>query len=74
MTDRTGSRRLWGNGRRLPARSLGALLAGAAIVAGSTAAFAYRPFDGTDAAVADPNEVEIELQPAGTLRQDFARP
>jgi len=28
-------------------------------------AFAYRPFDGTDAAVADPGEVEIELQPAG---------
>jgi len=28
-------------------------------------AAAYRPFDGTDAAVADLNEVEIELQPAG---------
>src|SRR5262245_51284051 len=28
-------------------------------------AFAYRPFDGTDAAVAAPGEVEIELQPAG---------
>ena len=28
-------------------------------------AFAYRPFDGTDAAVADPGEVEVELQPAG---------
>src|SRR5262245_931964 len=28
-------------------------------------AFAYRPFDGTDAAVADPGEMEIELQPAG---------
>jgi hypothetical protein len=26
---------------------------------------AYRPFDGTDAAVADPREVEIEFQPAG---------
>jgi hypothetical protein len=31
------------------------------------AAFAYRPFDGTDAAVADPGEMEIEFQPAGTL-------
>jgi hypothetical protein len=31
----------------------------------SAKAFAYRPFDGTDAAVADPGEVEIELQPAG---------
>jgi hypothetical protein len=28
-------------------------------------ACAYRPFDGTDAAVADPGETEIELQPAG---------
>jgi hypothetical protein len=36
----------------------------------STAAFAYRPFVGTDAAVADVNETEIELQPYGTLRQD----
>jgi hypothetical protein len=31
-------------------------------------AAAYRPFDGTDAAVADPNQVEIELQPAGHLQ------
>ncbi len=37
---------------------------------GSTASFAYRPFDGTDAAVADPQEVEIELEPAGILRRD----
>ncbi|MGE5162713.1 MAG: hypothetical protein ACM3IH_01660 [Sphingobacteriales bacterium] len=28
-------------------------------------AFAYRPFDGTDAAVADVGEMEVELQPAG---------
>ena len=28
-------------------------------------AFAYRPFDGTDAAVAEPGEVEVEFQPAG---------
>jgi hypothetical protein len=34
----------------------------------STPALAYRPFDGTDAAVAAPGEVEIELQPAGRLR------
>jgi hypothetical protein len=31
-------------------------------------AAAYRPFDGTDAAVANLNEVEIELQPIGGLR------
>jgi len=30
-------------------------------------AFAYRPFDGTDAAVANPGEMEIEFQPAGLL-------
>jgi len=30
-------------------------------------AFAYRPFDGTDAAVADVGEVEIELQPIGAM-------
>jgi hypothetical protein len=29
----------------------------------------YRPFDGTDAAVAAPGELEIELQPAGRLRE-----
>jgi len=28
-------------------------------------ASAYRPFDGTDAAVADPGEMEVELQPTG---------
>ena len=35
----------------------------------SAPAAAYRPFDGTDAAVAKPGEVEIELGPAGVLRQ-----
>ncbi|TAI67729.1 hypothetical protein [Bradyrhizobium sp. Leo170] len=36
-------------------------------------AFAYRPFDGTDAAVAAPGELEVELQPAG-VRRDGAIP
>lgn len=31
--------------------------------------FAYRPFDGTDAAVAELGEIEIELQPAGVMRE-----
>jgi hypothetical protein len=31
-------------------------------------ALAYRPFDGTDAAVADEGELEIEMQPAGVRR------
>src|SRR5438067_7880072 len=35
------------------------------LLAWTSEAFAYRPFDGTDAAVAEPGEVEIELQPAG---------
>jgi hypothetical protein len=50
--------------RKLLATSLSLLLS---VPAGVRAAWAYRPFDGTDAAVADPGEVEIELQPAGTL-------
>jgi hypothetical protein len=33
-------------------------------------ALAYRPFDGTDAAVAEPGEMEIEFQPAGVMRSD----
>jgi hypothetical protein len=40
----------------------------ASLIALSSPAWAYRPFDGTDAAVAAPGEVEIELQPAGSLR------
>src|SRR6202795_1337162 len=36
----------------------------------SSPVLAYRPFDGTDAAVAAPGEVEIELQPAGRLRDE----
>jgi hypothetical protein len=39
------------------------------LTAWSGPAWAYRPFDGTDAAVAAPGEVEIELQPAGRLRE-----
>jgi hypothetical protein len=35
----------------------------------SSTSFAYRPFDGTDAAVADLREVEIELMPAGSHRE-----
>src|SRR5579871_6436695 len=47
-------------------------LTGCAIALGigfsSRPALAYRPFDGTDAAVAGQGEVEVELQPAGLLR------
>src|SRR4051794_22816314 len=34
---------------------------------GLTSAWAYRPFDGTDAAVAEEGKMEVELQPAGRL-------
>jgi hypothetical protein len=44
-------------------------VAGALCTVGWAApAAAYRPFDGTDAAVADPGEVEIEFQPVGFSR------
>jgi len=32
------------------------------------------PFDGTDAAVAAKGEMEIELQPAGRLRDEWREP
>jgi hypothetical protein len=35
----------------------------------SSPAHAYRPFNGTDAAVADVGELEFELQPAGVLQE-----
>lgn len=62
-------------GRRLSTRRLQIWLGCVAITAlgvaaWSTPAAAYRPFDGTDAAVAAPGELEIELQPAGRLREN----
>jgi hypothetical protein len=45
-----------------------AILLSLAATMWSAGALAYRPFDGTDAAVADPGELEIELAPAGYLR------
>jgi hypothetical protein len=39
------------------------------IAGGPGTALAYRPFDGTDADVAEPNKVEIEFQPAGAQRE-----
>jgi hypothetical protein len=58
----------------LPAsqRRLRIALAASALAAAcgfASPAAAYRPFDGTDAAVADLNEIEIELQPFGRLRE-----
>jgi len=41
----------------------------AVLIACCSPASAYRPFEGTDAAVADKGELEVELQPAGFLKQ-----
>jgi hypothetical protein len=51
--------------RTLAIRCVAASLILIGVAALSGPAFAYRPFDGTDAAVAAPGELEIELQPAG---------
>ena len=40
---------------------------------GARRLLAYRPFDGTDAAVADLGDVEVELGPAGYLREGLER-
>ena len=40
------------------------------VVTAATPAFAFRPFDGTDAAVAATGTMEVELQPAGRLHDD----
>jgi hypothetical protein len=54
--------------RRLRARLAGLMAGAAAICLFAQPAAAYRPFDGTDAAVANLNEVEIELQPVGGMK------
>ena len=50
--------------------SVAATIIGFCVVGWAPPAAAYRPFDGTDAAVADVGEVEIELQPAGLSREN----
>lgn len=60
--------------RGIPALMLRAWLFAAAVscsilMAWCSPASAYRPFEGTDAAVADQGELEVELQPAGLLKQ-----
>jgi hypothetical protein len=48
--------------------AIGASLVFAWLLIGLGPASAYRPFDGTDAAVVDKDKVEIELQPAGLFK------
>jgi hypothetical protein len=49
------------------------VLVSAAFCAVATSALAYRPFDGTDAAVADPGQLEVELQPVGRVQEGSER-
>ena len=60
-------------GPRLPRGLARAALVAAAVATGCAPALAYRPFDGTDAAVADVGELEIEMQPAGVLRHSTGK-
>src|SRR5262252_10628573 len=53
----------------LASRIVGAAVGAGAMCAGAPPAFAYRPFDGTDAAVTEPGKAEVELQPAGRLQE-----
>jgi hypothetical protein len=55
---------------RLPRWPVTGFVIALAMAATSIPALAYRPFDGTDAAVAAPGEVEIELQPAGAMHDN----
>src|SRR4051794_40114898 len=65
MSQQRASRRVPGAAKRC----LAGVIAIAGLAWGGGQAWAYRPFDGTDAAVADVGELEIELQPGGFQRQ-----
>jgi hypothetical protein len=54
-------------------RGVAALAAAAVLAYWSGVAHAYRPFDGTDAAVAETSEIEIELGPVEYLRDEAQR-
>jgi hypothetical protein len=60
-------------GKPLSLRCAAASLIIFATAARSGPALAYRPFDGTDAAVAAPGELEVELQPAGIRHEQGAQ-
>ena len=49
------------------------LLVSTSIIGWSGISFAYRPFDSTDAAVADVGQLEVELGPVGFRRTDAER-
>src|SRR3954453_2172870 len=47
--------------------------AGMAVLCWAQPSAAYRPFDGTDADVAEPGEVELEIGPVGYHQQGSSR-
>jgi hypothetical protein len=60
--------------RKRKCRDIGRVIfAGIHLNACSSPALAYRPFDGTDAAVADVGEFEVEAQPIGYLKDGDAK-
>ena len=54
-------------------RTVAAVASSALVVLWCNDAAAYRPFDGTDAAVAEPDTIEIELGPVEYVRQGDER-
>jgi hypothetical protein len=60
-------------GRKISHVGIGVIF-GIVVLAAASPASAYRPFDGTDAAVADLGEVEIEFQPIGAIRPGQTKP
>jgi hypothetical protein len=50
-------------------RIAGVFLLSLAVVGSCTKAFAFRPFDGNDAAETEPGQIEINLDPAQHLRE-----
>jgi hypothetical protein len=53
--------------------ALGAVVSTALVLSWAAPASAYRPFDGTDAAVAEAHVVELEVGPVGYERQSTAK-
>src|SRR5580704_9540035 len=56
--------------RQFPRRLASGSVIALSLMSWSSSAFAHRPFDGTDAAVAALGEVEIGLRPAGRLHEE----
>jgi hypothetical protein len=64
----------WLLGKPRSKRIAAGVIIGSCTLGWAAPALAYRPFDGTDAAVADVGEVEIEFQPAGAFHAGSTKP